>query len=231
MQPYFFPYLGYFSLIKHTDKFILFDTVQFIRHSWIERNRIINPNGDWQYIKVPLIKFSQNTIIKDIQINNQLPWREKILAQLQHYKKKAPNYLVITDLLKDILSDEYSDIVSLNLNSLTKVSNYLGIGKGIEVLSSMGLEINKANAPDEWALNICKALGNVEEYWNPSGGISFFNRSKYEKEKIGLKFISIKLTEYSQKRGNFSPGLSIIDVMMFNSISDIRQMLDKYDVI
>lgn len=231
MQPYFFPYLGYFSLIKHTDKFILFDTVQFIRHGWIERNRVLNPNGDWQYIKVPLIKFSQNTIIKEIKINNQIEWREKIFAQLQLYKKKAPNYSIVIGILKDIFSTEYYDIVSLDLNSLMKVSDYLGISTSIEVLSSVGLAIEKANAPDEWALNICKALGNVEEYWNPPGGTSFFDRIKYEKAGINLKFHSIKLKEYIQRQNSFIPGLSIIDVMMFNSVNDINEMLDNYEFV
>ncbi len=231
MQPYFFPYLGYFSLIKHTDRFILFDTVQFIRHGWIERNRILNPNGDWQYIKVPLVKFSQSTIIKDIQINNNISWREKIFAQLQHYKKKAPNYTIVIELLEDIFSADYFDIVSLDLNSLIKVADYLGINTSIEVFSSMGLAIEKVNAPDEWALNICKALGNVEEYWNPPGGASFFDRVKYENAGINLKFHSIKLTEYIQRQSIFIPGLSIIDVMMFNSINDINEMLDNYEFV
>ena len=229
MQPYFFPYLGYFSLIKHTDRFILFDTVQFIRHGWIERNRILNPNGDWQYIKVPLVKFSQSTIIKDIQINNNISWRENF-AQLQHYKK-SPNYTIVIELLEDIFSADYFDIVSLDLNSLIKVADYLGINTSIEVFSSMGLAIEKVNAPDEWALNICKALGNVEEYWNPPGGASFFDKVKYEKAGIKLKFHSIKLTEYIQRQSIFIPGLSIIDVMMFNSINDINEMLDNYEFV
>lgn len=90
MQPYFLPYLGYISLIKHTDQFILFDTVQFIRHGWIERNRILKPDEGWQYIQVPLQKHSRDTLIKDIIIKNDVTWSEKILAQVKHYKKKSP---------------------------------------------------------------------------------------------------------------------------------------------
>ena len=93
MQPYFMPYIGYISLIKNTDQFILFDTVQFIRHGWIERNRILKPNEGWQYIQVPLIKDNgRDTVIKNVRINNAENWKSKIIAQLQHYKKKAPNY-------------------------------------------------------------------------------------------------------------------------------------------
>jgi len=231
MQPYFLPYLGYFSLIKHTDEFILFDTVQFIRHGWIERNRILKPSNGWQYIMVPLKKHSRETLIKDIEINNDQQWKEKILAQLQHYKKQAPYFSNVIDILNEIFSKEYATIVDLNLASLKTVCNYLGINTPIQVFSLMNIDIEPANAPDEWALNICKALGNVDEYWNPPGGQSFFDRKKYENAGINLKFHSAILTDYDQKRNVFEPGLSIIDVMMFNSVDEINKMLDNYELI
>jgi len=231
MQPYFLPYLGYFSLIKHTDEFILLDTVQFIRHGWIERNRILKPSDGWQYIMVPLKKYSRETIIKDIEINNDQQWKEKILAQLQHYKKQAPYFSNVIDILNEIFSKEYATIVDLNLASLKTVCNYLGINTPIQVFSLMNIDIEPANAPDEWALNICKALGNVDEYWNPPGGQSFFDRKKYENAGINLKFHSAILTDYDQKRNVFEPGLSILDVMMFNSIEEINKMLDNYELL
>jgi hypothetical protein len=231
MQPYFLPYLGYFSLIKHTDEFILFDTVQFIRHGWIERNRILKPSNGWQYIMVPLKKHSRETLIKDIEINNDQQWKEKILAQLQHYKKQAPYFSNVIDILNEIFSKEYATIVDLNLASLKTVCNYLGINTPIQVFSLMNIDIEPANAPDEWALNICKALGNVDEYWNPPGGQSFFDRKKYENAGINLKFHSAILTDYDQKRNVFEPGLSILDVMMFNSIEEINKMLDNYELL
>lgn len=230
MQPYFFPYIGYFSLIKHVDKFILFDTVQFIRHGWIERNRILKPSEGWQYIKVPLKKHSRNTIIKDITIDNEQNWQQKIISQLQHYKKIAPYYSETIQLLSGIFSKEYNNIVEINFIALRSVCNYLGITTPIEIYSDMNLNIEKVNAPDEWALNICKTLDNVDEYWNPPGGKSFFDKTKYEKSNIKLRFHSIIFTEYSQKRKVFYPGLSIIDVLMFNTKDEINTMLDKYEL-
>lgn len=231
MQPYFFPYLGYFSLIKHTDKFILFDPVQFIRHGWIERNRTLKQNEGWQYIQAPLVKYSQDTLIKDIEINNSTDWKGKILAQLQHYKKKSPYYFATIKVLNDIFSEDFNDIVSFNYVSLKKVCEYIGINTPIEIFSKMNLEIEPVNAPDEWALNICKAIGNVDEYWNPIGGTSFFDRDKYVKNNLILKFQNMKLDEYNQNRDTFEPGLSIIDVMMFNSPEEINRMLDNYELV
>jgi hypothetical protein len=231
MQPYFFPYLGYFSLIKHVDLFILFDTVQYIRHGWIERNRILKPDAGWQYIQVPIIKpEGRDSLIKDVLIKNEGDWKRKILAQLQHYKKKAPYYKEIVSLINEVFADDYDDIVRLNQKSLSLVCKYLGFEKELPILSTLNLKIEDASLPDEWALNICKALGNVDEYWNPPGGKDFFNPAKYLKAGIGFKFHNVCLKEYRQGRGQFESGLSIIDVLMFNSIEEVNMMLERYEL-
>lgn len=231
-QPYFFPYLGYFSLIKNTDEFILFDIVQFIRHGWIERNRILKPGGGWQYIQVPLIKANgRDTIIKDVKINNAENWKTRIIAQLQHYKKRAPFWANVIGLLNDIFLDDYDDIVSLDKAALVKTCQYLGIDRKISVFSEMDLAIEPVHAPDEWALNICRAIDEANEYWNPMGGLSFFDREKYDRAGIALFFQEMILTPYPQMGNEFEPGLSILDVMMFNPPEVIDKMLDQYKLL
>ena len=101
MQPYFFPYLGYFSLIQACDKFIIFDTPQFIRRGWIERNQILNVKSEKLFVKVPLLKSSLGTPINEISINNDQDWENKIYAQLVPYKKKAPFYKEVIELLEN----------------------------------------------------------------------------------------------------------------------------------
>jgi hypothetical protein len=231
MQPYFFPYIGYFSLIKHTDSFILFDTVQFIRHGWIERNRILKQNEGWLYIKVPLLNKHREDLIKDVVIDNTLDWKNKIFAQLVPYKKTAPNYFIVIDIINNIFEKDYESIVDLNLAVIKNVCSYLKIDTDINVFSKMDLVIEEPKAPDEWALNICKSLGNVTEYWNPPGGQSFFDMEKYDNSNIELKFQSVHLTPYNQKRDGFENGLSIIDVMMYKSSEEINLMLDEFDLI
>lgn len=233
MQPYFFPYLGYFSLIKNTDQFILFDPVQFIRHGWIERNRILKPNEGWQYIAVPLEKQAQSTLIQDTKIKTVENWQAKILSQLSHYKKKAPFYKASMEVISDAINYQTTSITQLNHHILNTVCQYLDIKYNSQIFSEMELTIDQSNAPDEWALNICKTLGNIDEYWNPEGGMSFFNKEKYDAANIKLVFLKPELNFYSQRRGkeNFENGLSIIDVMMFNSPKQISEMLDEYELI
>jgi hypothetical protein len=231
MQPYFFPYLGYFSLIKNTDRFVLLDSVQFITHGWIERNRILHPKTGWLYIRVPLVRHSHETVIKDVRIDNSQDWKQRILAQLQHYKRVAPHFLKVIKLLNELFEKDYDSIVGLNRESLSAVCQYLQMDRQCEIFSEMNLTIDAPHAPDEWALNICKAMNNVTEYWNPPGGMSFFDRTKYEKAGLGLTFQQVTLEPYDQKRSTFEAGLSIIDVMMFNSVQEIHAMLDRYELL
>lgn len=231
MQPYFFPYLGYLSLLKHTDKFILLDDVQFIRHGWIERNRILKPDTGWQYISVPLRKKNYTASIKDTEINNDADWQDKILRQLAHYKKKAPFYRKTIAAIENAFAIETNNISQLNLHVLKSLCTYLNIEADISIFSDMQIDIDTPQAPDEWALNICKKLPDVTEYWNPIGGMEFFDKNKYTAADINLVFQKINLTDYHQINHNaeFEPGLSIIDVMMFNSPDDINRMLDNYE--
>jgi len=231
MQPYFLPYIGYISLIKHTDMFILLDEVQFIRHGWIERNRILKPTEGWQYIQVPLQKHTQTELIKNIKINNDLNWGKKILSQIEHYKKKAPYYRRVVDLLKEIFSKQYTTIVELNKDSLNAICDYLSIKKDICVFSEMGLTIDPISEPDEWALNISKAR-HANEYRNPHGGVSIFNKEKYDRANIALVFQEVKAEEYLQKTNQpFIPNLSILDVLMFNLPETANLMLDNFIIL
>lgn len=228
MQPYFLPYLGYFSLINQADTFILFDTPQFIRHGWIERNKILKMNGESFYVKVPLIKHKRETRINDIAINNAINWKEKMFAQLMHYKKKAPYYQDVILILEDLFSLETDSIVELNYNALVKICQYLGIKTPIKIWSKMNIKIEDVTNPDEWALNICKAL-SASAYFNPVGGMSFFDTDKYKSHDIDLKFLEIYPTIYNQFGNAFTPFLSIIDVIMFNDKDEINNMVNNFN--
>lgn len=228
MQPYFFPYAGYISLIKHTDEFILLDPVQFIKSGWINRNRLLRQDGGALWFNVPLVKESHQSKISDVVINNHIPWQDKILAQILPYKKIAPYYSVVKDLLHWTLEVRYDSITSLNKAALLEVCKYLSISNNIKILSEMDVSYDEPKESDEWPLKICEAMGGVEAYWNPPGGKSFYDKSKYWKSGIDLKFMTIDTPVYDQRRPEFTPHLSIIDMLMFNSPEDVNMMLDRY---
>lgn len=234
MQPYFLPYLGYFSLIKNSQEFYLLEDVQFIRHGWIERNRILKPVEGWQYFGVPLASHTRTTKIKDIFVAENQNWRDRILSQLQHYKKRAPYYKQTITVLEHAFAelDNVIKITEINKILLQYVCSYLGINTPISIFSLAEHPLKDINEPDDWALQICKTLG-ADSYINPPGGKAFFDEQKYINNGVELKFLSINLKPYPQRRGpdNIILGLSIVDVMMFNDIPNINNMLEDYEFI
>jgi hypothetical protein len=230
MQPYFFPYLGYFGLIKHSDRFIVCDMVQFMRHGWIARNRILKHHEGWQYMVIPLAKHSHKAAIKDVTICVTEPWQDRIFKQLVTYKKIAPYYEQVIDFLQHAFCYKTDSLSDLNTHLLSETCRYIGISFKREVFSEMDIAIEEVNAPDEWAIGICRGLA-ADTYVNPPGGMDLYDRSKYIRAGLSLQFLNINLRPYDQKRRKYEGGLSIIDVMMFNTPQEIQGMLDDYELL
>lgn len=228
MQPYLFPYIGYFSLIKNTDYFVFFDTPQYIRKGWINRNRILSTNGDVTYFTVPIQKADRNTPINKSVISYNYDWKVKILGQLNIYKK-APNYDKVINLVNDVFNTDTMLISDLAIKSIVKTCEYLDIDIKYDIFSKMNLVLPEVKEPDEWALYITKELG-YDTYINPPGGMSFFNREKYQINDVDLQFLVQEIIPYRQNREVFIPVLSMIDVMMFCSCNEINEMLCKYKI-
>lgn len=228
MQPYLFPYIGYFSLIKNTDYFVFFDTPQYIRKGWINRNRILSTNGDVTYFTVPIQKADRNTPINKSVISYNYDWKVKILGQLNIYKK-APNYDKVINLVNDVFNTDTMLISDLAIKSIVKTCEYLDIDIKYDIFSKMNLVLPEVKEPDEWALYITKELG-YDTYINPPGGMSFFNREKYQINDVDLQFLVQEIIQYRQNREVFIPALSMIDVMMFCSCNEINEMLCKYKI-
>lgn len=230
MQPYFFPYIGYFSLIKYVDRFVFFDTPQYISHGWVNRNRILKQDGTTNYIVVPIKKTSHLTPINMVCVNNDIKWQDKICGQLSVYKRKAPYYNYVLEVVKNIIHQPSDKLSELNIYGIQEICKELCISTPFDTFSQMELEIGTVAAPDEWALNITRAMG-YDVYVNPPGGMSFFSREKYLDAGIKLEFLEAELVPYIQKIGHFEAGLSIVDIMMFCSVSEIKDMLNQYEIL
>lgn len=229
MQPYFFPYLGYFQLIHAVDEFVIFDQAQYIRRGWINRNRILNAQKESIYIHIPVEKAPRETKIKHILINDSSNWKENIFHQLNYYHK-APNYAFVMDFLDECFNSHMTSISETNTILLKRVCELLAIDTKITVLSKEFPMITEANEADEWGIEVSKAL-NATTYINAIGGIDFYNEQKYGASNLEIQFIQPNLKSYKQYNHIFIPGLSIIDVLMFNDFNEIKMMLDSYELI
>ena len=144
MQPYIFPYLGYYQLVSAVDKFIFFDDVNFINKGWINRNRILVNNEDFRFT-VPLIKASQNKMINEIEISDFIKWRTDFLRTLENNYKKAPFFTFFYPWINDFLhSRDYITISELAEDSIKSVASLLGIST--DFIRSSALEYKSAGS-------------------------------------------------------------------------------------
>lgn len=230
MQPYFFPYVGYWQLISHVDTFVLFDDVQYIRHGWINRNRILKPEADWQYIIVPLEKHPRSSKICDVKAVEGQAWKDRIMGQLMPYRKIAPYYRLTAQLVMDALFTGNSrKVTEINLNIVRVISNAIGLTTKFVVSSEQNFDYSNVNDPGEWALRISEQM-NASEYLNPISGAALFDETKFVDAGIRLGFVQSHGITYDQRRP-FIPWLSIVDILMFNSIEETKNFLSRYQVV
>lgn len=226
MQPYFFPYLGYFGLINGVDLFIVYDTVQYIRRGWINRNRIFHQNKKgWQYINVPIEKADQKTPIIDIRINNTFPWHERLLGQLAHYKNTAPYAEQTINFVRDSLSNNEMFISKLNVKMLEFCSKMLNINFNYRYCSDLDIVFDEKHNAEEKILDLCEFLG-AKEYVNLPGGVNLYDSNNFVNRNIKLTFQNLTTFIYDTGQYSFEPNLSIIDLLMWNKPEIIKKYLE-----
>jgi len=227
MQPYYFPYIGYFKLIHKTDLWVAFDIVQYNSKSWMNRNRVLHPKQGWQYINVPVNKAGHGTSINKIKVVNKQQALSKVLGKINHYKKYAPYFNQVIKVIEKGFNETSSDLLlDLNLSIMSSVCRYLGISFNWKLCSDLKIDNAKIKHAGDWALEISDKLG-AKEYFNLPGGVNLFNHEDWRQRNIGLNFIETDLMEYSCKPYVFEENLSIIDVLMWNDPNSLLEYLDE----
>lgn len=225
MQPYVFPYLGYFQLIHAVDIFVFYDDVNFIKRGWINRNRIL-VDGQESLFTVALSKASQNKLINEIEVLKDSNSLQHLLKTLEHNYKNAPYFDSVFNLVNEVINKPHKSISDLAINSVNSVSNYLEMDTLFE-LSSEKFPETKGMGKTERLVEIVKKKG-FKHYINPSGGKELYNKLDFKKKGVNLHFIQNELDSYTQFENEPIVGLSIIDVLMFNSVEETKRLIAKY---
>jgi hypothetical protein len=228
MQPYLFPYIGYFQLINSVDEFVIYDNIQYTKKGWINRNRILVNNKD-QLFTLPLQKDSDYLNIVDRKISNT--WgddRKKLLNVLKSSYQKAPYFKNVFELIQDCLFNDKNNLFEFILDSLYNINNYLNINTSIVISSTLNIDHNLKS--QDKVLAICE-YQKATTYINAIGGTELYNKETFKEKNINLNFIKSEKIKYTQFNNEFIPWLSIIDVMMFNSSEEIKNYLNSYTLI
>lgn len=224
MQPYLFPYLGYFQLIRAVDGFVVYDDVNYIKGGWINRNFILS-QGDKQLITLPLQGASPNYLINQVTVDSR---PHKLLATIRHTYAKAPYFSAVFPMLEDIFMQQEKNLAKFLDYQLRRICDYLDLRPRWFVSSGLNKD-NNLRGQDK-VLAICKELG-ASHYVNVPGGKALYDSEAFSMHGLRLSFIQPKPVIYRQFGKEFVPNLSIIDVMMFNDKAQCCSLLEEYELV
>ena len=249
MQPYFFPYLGYFQLFHAADKVILYDCVNYIKSGWINRNRILEINKGPRFITLPLMQGSSNKKIRDMRIDRTKDWKTPIMHLLRHNYCHSPYFVEVMELVDSVLDSRQLSVASIAKASVQAVLTYLELGTSVEYDStrwdsleddlemlseslspSMPHQRLKRQRMAQRVESICR-IEEADTYINPIGGVSLYDKDEFAVWGICLCFLKSIQKKYQQESSEFVPDLSIIDALMNIGPKDTRELLGSYVLI
>lgn len=228
MQPYFFPYIGYFQLINAVDVFVLYDNIEYTKKGWINRNRIL-VNGKSEYISLPIKKDSDFKKIHERILSDEFEKEKyKILRKIKETYKKSMYFDDVFLLAEKIILFEDVNLFNFIQNSIVECCAYMNISTNLIKSSDLKMDTNLKST--EKVIQICNLL-DAQIYYNPIGGVDLYDKCTFENKGLNLNFLKSKNVIYNQFGKEFIPWLSIIDVLFHNSKEEITEMLNLYELI
>lgn len=225
MQPYFFPYIGYFHLISAADVFVFLDDVQYIDRGWSNRNRIL-VNGSDHMVTLPVKSGPRSAAYNEREYClDQI--ERKILRPVRLNYAKAPQFASVMPLVEDTLSFRSANVGRFNANLVDLISRHLGLATSFKFSSEVdgGSDLRGQDR----IIAIASAVG-AERYINAAGGRSLYSPQAFDAAGLELRFIHSQISPYAQFSNSPVLGLSILDVLMFNSVDSIRENLWAWEL-
>lgn len=229
MQPYVFPYLGYYQLLHAADRFVLFDDVNFIKKGWINRNRILL-NGEPYTFTIPVQDISQNRTIKDHLISADQSWKPKLIANLKHAYAKAPMFPEVFPTLEALFTEAEGSIAELAGKSIHYVAERASLSVSIHHASDLSLSVDVKG--QDRILAVCAAHG-ATRYINPANGAALYSAERFAAQGIELCFLRMNADLSYPQIGTPAhvPALSAIDALMNCTPEELRTLLAQYQLL
>jgi hypothetical protein len=231
MQPYLFPYIGYFQLVAAADLFVLYDDVHYIKKGWINRNRILLQGAEHVFT-LPCLNASQNKLINEVLVDWSSKELRKMRATLETAYRKAPFFEQVYPLVQGVLElSGPATVAEVAAQSIKAVCAYLGIDTPV-VTSSQQPYQNTHLRKGARLVDIVQQEGG-DHYLNAIGGEALYSKDFFAQYDIALQFVKPRPIHYAQPTpdGGFVPWLSIIDVLMYNKREDITTYLQAYELL
>lgn len=246
MQPYFFPYLGYFQAMHAVDKYILHDQLNYIKEGFIHRNRYLTTGGDVKFFNVAVQKKSSNALIADIRVADHVGWRGKIKEQFKQNYRRAPFFEDVFPLVEKVVDADTDLLAEINAKSIAMVKGYLGLSCDLVPNAENYLDIEdnlraiyvkgvEGRAVVEKktmrVLMVCQRE-NADIFVNATGGRDLYRPDQFRAYGVDLYFVQSDLIKYPQYGMKyFQPNLSILDALFNCSPEHVVDMVGRYQLI
>jgi hypothetical protein len=225
MQPYFFPYIGYYQLIHAVDKFVILDDVYYIKGGWVNRNIIpICAKAHW--VTVPLQTASQNRLINETLIAGDNGWKRKMNRMVDKNYSKGCNSTNGKSIFQETIEHAGGNLAEFLTDTLKKVCSFLQLKHEFIVASEI---LRKENlVGEDRIIAICKTL-RASSYINLPGGRKLYHENAFAHYNIELRFLNPSIHAIKLKSGlNDSIYVSILDLIMHNDLNQIQDSLSQY---
>lgn len=194
MQPYAFPYLGYFQLINAVDLFVLYDDVAFEKQSWINRNALGARQGR-QNFTLPVHKPRLGQPISEMRLSEPKINQRKLLRTIDVLYRRAPHYKQVMPVLESAIVHDDENLARYLRHSLDVVTAYLGVSTPLVRSSERHRQI--ALQGQERVIDICRTEG-AQIYINAEGGRQLYDEAKFRRHGIDLRFLLHEPRPYRQ---------------------------------
>jgi hypothetical protein len=209
LQPGYLPWLGFFDQMLRADVFIIYDDVQFDKHSWRNRNRIKSSQGP-HWLTVPVrVSGLDKPANNQIRIDPNLPWSRKHIGTIRQFYSRAHYIAAYLPSLEKLLSQNWDRLVDLNQALLELLCSWLDIRYQPILSSSLHLEGERS----ERLLRICQHFG-ATHYLSGNAAQSYLDSAIFEKAAIEIVWQNYRHPVYPQLHGEFVSHLSVLDLLM-----------------
>lgn len=227
LQPYCFPYLGYFQLINLADRVILLDTVQFTRPNWINRNWLADARGRVPFV-FPVQKSSIETPIHAVRLSAPERCQAQFLKTLQTVYGRAPYYELGRAAVTRAFEGADGTLADLSARCVVAISQALGITTPLH--RAHGRYTTQPKGAEQLVLHLCREE-RADIYVNPEGGQHLYSANSFRSAGIGLEFLQHISTSYDRGGRPFFPRLSVLDALMYCSQAELSALLGNYRIL
>ena len=222
MQPYFFPYIGYFQLIHSVDLFVIYDDVNFIKKGWINRNQLII-RGEEHLFTLPVEKLSQNKKIRELFLKDDSVWWNKFSKNLHLNFFSSPFFNETSELFHQISNFQDRNLANFVGNSIEQICSHLNLKT--KTMYSSELNVADSFTGEQRILEICKILG-ASTYINAINGKHLYSKEHFSNKGIDLRFISLKKDSIL----SFNPYLSTLQALFEVGKQEFFSHLNDYEL-